>query len=179
MGLQRDHTKPAGRSFAYHLNHELASARLSVKFDKDNLLPRPEHEPAVGERNGQRWTKEGCADMTRAVVIPPAQMMAVFAIPWGQFLEEAIEISQRARFEFNRGQARRRPNDEDRRDASREAAVCDGAADEVGDVVRVSLSKRADFVACRPYHGEAKILGQVKHARDTVGRRRLGTSLRC
>jgi len=58
-------------------------AGAGVEVEEDDLLPRPQGETAVDDRDSQGGPHEGASDVRMTIVIAPAQMMAVVPIRRG------------------------------------------------------------------------------------------------
>ena len=89
----------------------------------------PRASPPANNGNGQGWSKQRGADVARAVVVVPAQVVAVVGVPRCELVEQAIQIRNGAWLELDRRDRRRRSDDERRDNASREPGLRDGVRD--------------------------------------------------
>jgi hypothetical protein len=126
------------------LHDDLAHPGPRVELDQRDLLPRAEGQRAVDERDRQRRSDEGGAHVARSVVVAPALVVAVLVAARREALEDVVEVGDRARLEFDRGQGSRRSDDEDCRDPVGQEGLSNRASHLGGDVIGVSLAFGGD-----------------------------------
>src|SRR5439155_19838538 len=115
----------------------------------------------VCERNRQRWAEERRPNVARAIVVAPAEVMAVLPVTRCDFLDKPIEIGDRARLELDRRHGGGRADDEDRGKPGSDLGLGDSRRHEVGNVVRVALPPRRDVAPRRDDHA-AILLGAYR-----------------
>lgn len=101
----------------HNLDNDFTLPRSGVELEERNLLPLTQQQLSIRERNRNGRPEQRRARVTRAVVIAPAQMMPILTVARRERFEEAIQIGDGARLEFDRGDAGRRSDHEHRRDA--------------------------------------------------------------
>src|SRR5688500_2698943 len=94
-------------SLADDLNDDFALARTGVELQQHDLLPRAEVQLPLRERDRDRWSQQRGADVARAVVVPPPEMMPIRGATRRKRLEQRIQIVNRPRLEFDGGDPRR------------------------------------------------------------------------
>src|SRR5688500_17182922 len=84
-------------SLADDLNNDLALAWTRVELHQHDLLPCAKMQLPLRERDGNRRPQQRRADVARAVVVAPPEMMPIRAASRRQRLEQRVQIVNRAR----------------------------------------------------------------------------------
>ena len=134
---------------AYELDDDVSLPRTCVELEQHDLLPRSECQPTIHHGNRHRGAEQRGANMAGAVVVSPAEVMAVFTVPGREPFEDSVEIGDRPRFEFDRRHAGGRAYDKDRRHAIPHTGMVHSFGRGVCYIVRVVLPGRVDLEGFR------------------------------
>src|SRR5919106_614539 len=127
---------PASRGlFTDDLDDDLAASRARIELEERDLLPRPQQQFTIRERDRDRGSEHGRTDVAGTVVVAPPQVVAIGGVAWCKLLENRVQVVHRARLELDGRDRRRRSDDEDSGDSGTYAGFRHGASDGRRDVV--------------------------------------------
>jgi hypothetical protein len=140
-------------SFPDNRHHDGSLAGANIALDEEYLLPSPQNEFALGQRDSQGRPQQGCLKVGMAVAVMPSLLVTVFSAGWNEPVEHLGKITLEPGLELDGSDGRRAADAKNMGNARAHASAMHDFGHVAGDVQDMAVAFGLEMELLLKCHG--------------------------